>query len=231
MSFKLYLLGLTASLKRVITPYTSHGLFSLALRLDCRHNSPHESRHSLPLAVPASRDKRDIREQFRHDHELIERLKISQPEMDSLAKCALLGTLTCKQDLLFILRQIREAGGPDQAAIVAQPPAFEEEEEDRVADFRRIARVAPIKPDAASLEGVFRGKLSAQLGTIFWGLVLVAGLIWNGLIAISRWHDSYLPVGTSAVQAAPSEAWYSHLDGSDFRCSGWNSYSSEAWQS
>ena len=60
-----------------------------------------------------------------------------------------------------------------------------------------------------------RGKLSAQLGTIFWGLVLVAGLIWNGLIAISRWHDSYLPVGTSAVQAAPSEAWYSHLDGSN----------------
>src|SRR5271156_7134827 len=68
---------------------------------------------SQPLSIPGSREKRDVWEQFRHDHELIERLRIPPPEMDSLSRCALLGTLTCKQDLLFILRQIREAtAGP-----------------------------------------------------------------------------------------------------------------------
>src|ERR1700737_1906817 len=60
----------------------------------------------------AAREKRDIWDQFRHDHELIERLRITPDEVDALEHCALLGTLTCKQDLLFILRQIREAASP-----------------------------------------------------------------------------------------------------------------------
>jgi hypothetical protein len=165
----------------------------------------------------APREERSILDQIRNDRELIERLNISAQELDALSRCALLGTLTCKQDMLFILRQIRESGGPDQAALIAQPPSFEEEEEDHIPDFRGIAaRVAPvIKLEPASVESIVRRRLPAQLGMIFWGFVLVAGLVWNAMIAVSRWHDSYMPLGSAAAQASPSDAWYSHLDGSN----------------
>jgi hypothetical protein len=63
------------------------------------------------LAAQA-RDQRELWNQFRHDHKLIERLRITPDEVKMLERCALLGTLTCKQDFLFILRQIRETIRP-----------------------------------------------------------------------------------------------------------------------
>ena len=77
--------------------------------------------------------QRDLWDQFRHDHELIQRLRITPNEINSLQHCALLGTLTCKQDFLFILRQIREATGPvtadditDLRPVAAYEDSFEE---------------------------------------------------------------------------------------------------------
>ena len=172
------------------------------------------------LAV-APREEREILDQIRNDHELIERLKITPEELEALSKCALFGTLTCKQHMLFILRQIREAGGPaaggpiDQTTLFPQPALPEEQEEDPVPDCRRMAvRLAGTAvPEPGSLEGVVRRRVPEQFGVLFWSIVLVVGLAWNFLIAMSRWRDNFMTsIGTPAGQAAPSAAWYSNLD-------------------
>jgi hypothetical protein len=79
----------------------------------------------------APQQEREILEQIRNDHELLARLKITPEELEALSKCALWGTLTCKQDMLFILRQIREATSPgsDQAVLIHQPAAQQNENE------------------------------------------------------------------------------------------------------
>src|ERR1019366_5303066 len=84
-----------------------------------------------PMLVP--QEVREILDQIRSDHELIERLRITPEELETLSKCAMFGTLTCKQDMLFILRQIREAGGGSaigQTSLFPQPAPPAEQEED-----------------------------------------------------------------------------------------------------
>ncbi len=167
-------------------------------------------------SIPAPREEQAILDQIRNDRELIERLRITPKELEALSKCALLGTLTCKQDMLFILRQIREAGDPGHAPRVprpAAPPA--DHSEAPTPDFRRVA--APIAPaivtEPASLEGIVRRRMPEQFGILFWSMVLVAGLIWNGVIAMSRWRDNFMStIGSPAAQAPPANTWYSHLD-------------------
>src|ERR1700739_4048038 len=97
------------------------------------------------LALPP-RDERAILDEIRNDRDLIARLRITPKELEALSKCALLGTLTCKQDMLFILRQIREATTPvvDDANLFPQPPMIDEPEEDPIPDFRRL----PLRPAA-----------------------------------------------------------------------------------
>ncbi len=63
-----------------------------------------------------------ILDQIRNDHELVARLSITPQELEALSKCALLGTLTCKEDMLFILRQIREATRPGSNAHTTRGP-------------------------------------------------------------------------------------------------------------
>src|SRR5580698_1665661 len=67
------------------------------------------------MPAPPSQE-RSILDQIRNDHELVARLSITPQELEALSKCALLGTLTCKEDMLFILRQIREARRPGPEA-------------------------------------------------------------------------------------------------------------------
>ena|ERR1035437_3235636 len=86
-----------------------------------------------PMLVP--QEEREILDQIRNDHELIERLRITPEELETLSKCAMFGTLTCKQDMLFILRQIREAGGGSaigQTSLFPQPAPPEDQEEDPI---------------------------------------------------------------------------------------------------
>jgi len=167
----------------------------------------------------APREERAILDQIRNDHELIERLKITPQELEALSKCALLGTLTCKQDMLFILRQIREATSPtiDHTTIFPQPaPATDRDEgEDYIPDFRQIhRRVEPLTvSDPGALETIVRRRLPEQFGILFWVVVLVAGLVWNALIVMSRWRENFMTsIGTPVSQAPVSDAWYSHLD-------------------
>ncbi len=166
----------------------------------------------------AGRGECAILNQIRNDHELIERLKISPQELEALSKCALFGTLACKQDMLFILRQIREAGGPAVADTILfpQPAPLEDEEEDPVPTecrriAARIARTAVAEP--GSLEGIVRRRVPEQFGVLFWALVLVVGLACNFLIAMSRWRDNFITaIGMPAGQVPSSAAWYGNLD-------------------
>ena len=107
------------------------------------------------------REERAILDQIRNDPDLIARLSITPQELEALSKCALLGTLTCKQDMLFILRQIREATSStiDHTTLFPQPSAVNEtENEDPVPELRNIAtRLAPkVIPEPGSLDTVVR---------------------------------------------------------------------------
>jgi|SRR5579862_8807367 len=167
--------------------------------------------------ISAPREERAILDEIRNDHELIARLKITPEELGALSKCALLGTLTCKQDMLFILRQIREAGRDSTAAV---PPSsrsatFEDEAKEPRPDFRRIPiRVAPARTDEpGSLDSIVRRRLPEQLGVHFWVAVLAAGLVWNGVIVMLRWRDNFMTTfGPAAAETTSSDAWYNHLD-------------------
>jgi hypothetical protein len=165
----------------------------------------------------APQEERAILDQIRNDPDLIERLKITPQELEALSKCALLGTLTCKQDMLFILRQIREATSPalDQTTLFPQPPEAEDEEEDRIPDFRQlpVRTFSPSTPEPGSLDGIVRRRLPEQFGVLFWVVVLVIGLVWNGVITMSHWRDDFMTsIGAPVNQAPAPNAWYNSLD-------------------
>ena len=167
----------------------------------------------------ASPEKRGLWDQFRHDHELIERLNITPDEIAALENCALLGTLTCKQDLLFILRQIREATSPVTAEdlIEIRPVrAYEdsfEEPAPRVVRTQSFLALAPRLTEVGSLETIVRHRMPEHLGISFWALVLIGGLMWNLAIAIHRWREHFMAsIGAATMQSAQSVPWYAKID-------------------
>jgi hypothetical protein len=166
----------------------------------------------------APREERAILDEIRGDHDLIKRLSITPQELEALSNCALLGTLTCKQDMLFILRQIREATSPtiDHATLFPTPPQHEVVDHEPGPDLRQIkARVAPMSiPEPGSVDSIVRRRIPEQLGVFFWVVVLVAGLVWNGVIVMSRWRDNVTTsFGTTVASQVPvSDGWYSRLD-------------------
>ena len=172
-----------------------------------------------PFTV-TSQQERSILDQIRDDHELVARLNITPQELDALSKCAFLGTLTCKEDMLFILRQIREATSPpssERILLFPQPSPYseDEEQEDLLPDFRQIqSRFAPeIIPEPGSLEGPVRRRLPEQLGVVFLVAIIAVALLWNGIITISRWRGTFITkVGMPVSQAPALEVWFNHLN-------------------
>jgi hypothetical protein len=168
----------------------------------------------------APQQARAILDQIRNDHDLIARLSITPQELEALSKCALLGTLTCKQDMLFILRQIREATSStiDHTTLFPKPAEMNQIEETPVADvpdLRHIAtRLAPkIIPEPGSLD-VVRRRIPERIGVLFWVVVLVVGLVWNGLLVMSRWRDNFMTTMSTVVSpaASSSDVWYDRFD-------------------
>jgi hypothetical protein len=74
--------------------------------------SSFQSAWRSPINDDRAKSHRQIVEDFRRDRELMERLGVTSEEVETLSGVSMLGKLTCKQDALFILRQIREARGP-----------------------------------------------------------------------------------------------------------------------
>jgi hypothetical protein len=172
--------------------------------------------------IPAPHEECEVLSLIRDDHELIERLQITPEEIQTLSKCAMFGTLTCKQHMLAILRQIREAGGPlddsadiDQTTLYPEPAIPEEREGIPLPDCRRmLVRLADnAVSELGSLESTVRRRIPEQFGILFWTIVLVAGLTWELLIVISRWRDNFLTsIGMPSVEPAPSVAWFNNFD-------------------
>ena len=160
------------------------------------------------------REEQAILDQIQNDRDLIARLHITPQEIEALSKCALMGTLTCKQDMLFILRQIREATGTiDHASLFPQPNPRNELGEESAR--RQIAtRVAPIiLPGPASLESTNRRRIPERFGLLFWVAVLVVGVAWNGWLILSRTHGNFMTTFSSAVsEVADWDGWYNKLD-------------------
>ncbi len=169
------------------------------------------------LSVAPSQE-RAILDQIRDDHELVARLKITPQEIEALSKCAFLGTLTCKEDMLFILRQIREATSPSssgQMSVFPQPYFEDEEQEDPLPDFRQTqSRFDPeVIPEPGSLEGLVRRRLSERFGVLFLVAIMAVVLLWNGIIAVSRRRDIFeTKVGMPVSHVTASEVWFKHLD-------------------
>src|SRR5258708_2448620 len=174
-----------------------------------------ETNDNLDLAPP---QERAILDQIRNDHDLIARLRITPQELEALSKCALLGTLTCKQDMLFILRQVREATSPtiDHTILFSQPPSVNgTEEENPVPGLRQIAiRVAPTmipQPDAR--DTVVRRRFPVKVGALFVVVAVVAGLAWNGMLLRSRLPDGVLAtIHTPGQQGSPPDPRDATLD-------------------
>jgi len=169
-----------------------------------------DTQDHLLVAPPA---EREILDEIRSDRELIERLKISPQELEALSKCALLGTLTCKQDMLFILRLIREATSPaiDQATLVPpSDPLGGLDEEDAEPDFSRIpVRVADRIPrEPGSPDGIVRSRVHVHFGALFLSMILVGVFVWNGVKVLSRWRGNF----NSAAQSLLAYPPHSNLD-------------------
>src|SRR5271156_5546912 len=133
--------------------------------------------------------ERAILDEIRNDHDIIARLNITPQELEALSKCALLGTLTCKQDMLFILRQIREATSLtiDHTTLFPSPPVLANAQEYSGPDLSHLkARVAPIIiPVPGSVDSVVGRRLPKQFRVLLW-VVVVAGLVSNGVLILLR---------------------------------------------
>src|SRR5271169_1149608 len=138
--------------------------------------------HEISSVAPPSEPT--ILDQISSDHELIDRLKITPQELEALSKCALLGTLTCKQDMLFILRQIREASSPSIGhTLFPNPPEARELSGDFAPSLRGIvtrpASVLTREPE--SPDTIVRGRI--------FRVVVLVGLVGSALLIMYRWRD------------------------------------------
>jgi hypothetical protein len=68
-----------------------------------------ENSESSDCQIEAQSTECGVIEGFCRDHGIIERLQVTPQELQALSEISLLGSLTCTQDALFVLRQVRSA--------------------------------------------------------------------------------------------------------------------------
>jgi hypothetical protein len=98
-----------------------------------------------------------IFEEFCTDRETIAALGVTTEELRELSRASLLGTLTCKDDLLFLLRQIRQSKKP------AEPPTNDQPTRDTYAMAETMRRAALAKLDESDfLKARSRGRAALR---------------------------------------------------------------------
>jgi hypothetical protein len=165
-------------------------------------------RASMPQA------EREIWDRFSKDHELLERLGVTTPELEALANCVLLGTLTCKQDLLFILQQIRAATAPSADEPTISPmPVLHRDDKATAKEFTaptdpHPAAVAWTMPDPGSLQVIAYSRAIEQFGVFFWVILLIGFLMWNFIVGLSTWRQHFFAsIGVQAYHSTAPEVW------------------------
>jgi hypothetical protein len=150
------------------------------------------------VALP--QEESQIWDQFCNDHELLERLRVTPQELAALKNCSLLGTLTCKQDMLFILSQIRIATEPsseEETIAFAPAPRRDVKVENSAKEITRPTNCRPTAsvrsaPEPASLAAIARSRVVEQFGVFCWTLVLLGFLMWNVVAGLSSWPQHFL---------------------------------------
>jgi hypothetical protein len=163
---------------------------------------------------PAPSEERAILDEIRNDHDLLHRLSITQQELEALSKCALLGTLTCKQDMLFILRQIREASSPSIGhTLFPNPPETKELSGDFAPSLRGIVTrpASVVTGGPESPDTIVRGRILGRFD-MWIRVVVLVGLVGSALLIMYRWRDLVAKVEAIAGQATSSGVWYVQLD-------------------
>ena len=170
--------------------------------------------NSYDHTVPMPQAEREIWDGFSKDRELLERLRVTPQELEALANCVLLGTLTCKQDMLFILQQIRIATGSSSGDPTISPlPPHRRDDKPVAKEFsppadHRPAAVVRTVPDPASLEVIARSRVIEQFGVLFWALLLIGFLMWNFIAGLSTWRQHFLTrIGVQAYHVTVPEVW------------------------
>lgn len=150
-------------------------------------------------------------DQFANDHELLERLRVTPHELSALKNCVLLGTLTCKDDMLFILRQIRLATDPssEDAMIERTPlPRRDSRAQDPATEIsapanRRAAASVRNIPEPGSLGAISRSRAIEQFGVLCWTLIVLGFVMWSAVNGVSSWRRQILStIGVEAHQPA-----------------------------
>jgi len=158
--------------------------------------------------LPALRSQREILDEIRNDPELLERLKITSEELEALSRCVMCGALTCKDDMLFILHQIREATSPSTTSLplASERAAHNEEAGLPIRDLRQLLLgTAPTVNSApGSADGMRRRNVGQRFGLLLLVLLAAASLRWSGLIEMSRWRESFLRSTRAAASHARS---------------------------
>jgi len=119
--------------------------------------------------IEAQSSHRVIIEDFRSDHELIERLSVTPQELQALSGSSLLGSLTCRQDVLFMLRLLREAPKPAelQATVAPEPLHVPDQNFERsIPDSSEMIERMRRESLAKLTESDLRRSKSARAGSI-----------------------------------------------------------------
>ncbi len=158
--------------------------------------------------------EREIWDRFSKDRELLERLQVTTQELEALANCVLLGTLTCKQDMLFILQQIRVAteslSEEPTLSPIASPRRDDKtgaKEPSAPGEHRPAASVRTVA-DPGSLEIIARSRAIEQFGVLFGAMLLIGFIMWNFVAGLSTWRHHFLTtIGVQAYYATVPEVW------------------------
>jgi hypothetical protein len=84
-----------------------------------------ENLENSDFQIEAQSTECGVIEGFCRDHGIIERLQVTPQEIEALSKVSLLGSLTCRQDALFVLRQVRSAMKPAGLQATVRPESVD----------------------------------------------------------------------------------------------------------
>jgi hypothetical protein len=164
--------------------------------------------------IEAPISSQQVWEQLCNDRELLERLKVMPEELEALRTCAFLGSLTGKDDMLFILRMIRSGIAADFEVTVdlddqSSEPEDEIEEPDESSDVLHSAFSLSSVPAPApeSLAAIARVRVPEQLSLFAVIIALTLGMLCYFVPAATGWeqhfwaHLGIIPTQAVAVRA------------------------------